>query len=151
MDILPHEKQILEYQKTIQQFKDQNQKNPLFSLDELQKLEKKLDKLKEKSLFIPHSMERVLICRHPNRPRSIDYIHHLCEEFFELFGDRTYSDDHAVIGGLATIDGRKFMVIVKKKGRIQRAVSTAILACSIQKGFRKALRLTQMAENLIYL
>lgn len=147
MDILPHEKQILEYQKTIQQFKDQNQKNPLFSLDELQKLEKKLDKLKEKVYSSLTPWERVLICRHPNRPRSIDYIHHLCEEFFELFGDRTYSDDHAVIGGLATIDGRKFMVIGQEKGKDTESRLHRNFGMLHPEGFRKALRLTQMAEK----
>lgn len=147
MDILPHEKQILEYQKTILQFKEQNQKNPLFSVEELQKLEKKLDKLKEKVYSSLTPWDRVLICRHPNRPRSIDYIHHLCEEFFELFGDRAFSDDHAVIGGLGTIDGRKFMIIGQEKGKDTESRLHRNFGMLHPEGFRKALRLTQMAEK----
>src|SRR5690606_36739103 len=115
MDVLPHEKQIVEYEKTIQQFKEQNQKNPLFSLDELRKLEKKLDKLKEKIYSSLTPWERVQICRHPNRPRSSGYIQNICEEFVELFGDRGFSDDHAVVGGLGKINGRKFMIIGQEK------------------------------------
>src|ERR1700722_21015221 len=116
MDVLPHEKQIVEYEKAIQQFKEQNIKNPILSVEELAKLEKKLDKLKEKVYSSLTPWQRVQICRHPNRPRSIDFIQNMCDEFVELYGDRTFSDDHAVIGGLAKIDERKFVIIGQEKG-----------------------------------
>jgi len=147
MDVLPHEKQIVEYEKTIQQFKEQNQKNPLFSLEEIQKLEKKLDKLKVKIYGSLSPWERVQICRHPNRPRSSDYIQNMCDEFVELFGDRTYSDDHAVIGGLAKIGGRKFMIIGQEKGNDTESRLYRNFGMLHPEGFRKALRLAQLAEK----
>ena len=147
MDVLPHEKQIVEYEKTIQQFKEQNQKNPLFSIDELRKLEKKLDTLKEKTYSSLTPWERVQICRHPNRPRAIDYIQNMCDEFVELFGDRGFSDDAAVVGGLAKIDGRKFMIIGQEKGNDTESRLHRNFGMLHPEGFRKALRLAQLAEK----
>lgn len=147
MDVLPHEKQIVEYEKTIRQFKEQNQKNPLFSLDELVKIEKKLDKLKEKVYSSLTPWERVQICRHPNRPRSIDYIENMCEEFVELFGDRCFGDDHAVVGGLAKIGGRKFMIIGQEKGNDTESRLYRNFGMLHPEGFRKALRLAELAEK----
>lgn len=147
MDVLPHEKQIVEYEKTIQRFKEQNQKNPLLSGEEIRKLEKKLDKLKEKVYSALTSWERVQICRHPNRPRSIDYIHQMCDSFVELYGDRAFSDDHAVVGGLAKIDGRKFIVIGQEKGNDTESRLYRNFGMLHPEGFRKALRLAQMAEK----
>lgn len=147
MDVLPHEKQIVEYEKTIRQFKEQNQKNPLFSLDELVKIEKKLDKLKEKVYSSLTPWERVQICRHPNRPRSIDYIENLCEEFIELFGDRCFGDDHAVVGGLAKISGRKFMIIGQEKGNDTESRLYRNFGMLHPEGFRKALRLAGLADK----
>ncbi len=147
MEFLPHEKQIVDYEKTIEQFKEQNKKNPLLSLDELRRLEKKLDKLKEKVYSSLTAWERVQICRHPNRPKSIDYIHTMCEEFVELFGDRTFSDDHAVVGGLGKIEGRKFVIIGQEKGCDTESRLYRSFGMLHPEGFRKALRLAQLAEK----
>lgn len=147
MDVLPHEKQIVEYEKTIEQFKEQNKKNPLFSIEELQRLETKLDKLKEKVYSTLSPWDRVLICRHPQRPRSINYIESMCDEFTELFGDRTFSDDHAVVGGLALIGGQKFVVIGQEKGCDTESRLHRNFGMLHPEGFRKALRLTQLAEK----
>jgi len=147
MDVLPHEKQIVEYEKAIQQFKEQNVKNPIMSVEELAKLEKKLDKLKEKVYSSLTPWQRVQICRHPNRPRSIDFIQNICEDFVELCGDRAFSDDQAVIGGLAKIDGRKFMVIGQEKGNDTDSRLHRNFGMLHPEGFRKALRLAQQAEK----
>lgn len=147
MEFLTHEKQIIEYEKTIQQFKDQNKTNPLFSVEELHKFEKKLDKLKAKIYSSLTPWERVQICRHPSRPRSIDYIKNMCEEFVELFGDRTYRDDRAVIGGLAMIDGQKFVLVGQEKGNDTATRLDRNFGMLHPEGFRKALRLARLAEK----
>lgn len=147
MDVLPHEKQIVEYEKAIQQFKEQNTKNPLLSVDELSKLETKLDKLKEKIYSSLTPWQRVLICRHPNRPRSIDFIQNMCDEFVELYGDRTFSDDAAVIGGFARIGGEKFVIIGQEKGNNTESRLHRNFGMLHPEGFRKALRLAQLAEK----
>jgi acetyl-CoA carboxylase carboxyl transferase subunit alpha len=147
MDVLPHEKQIVEYEKAIQQFREQNAKNPLLSLEELAKLEKKLDKLKEKIYSTLTPWQRVQICRHPNRPRSIDFIQNICEDYFELYGDRTFSNDNAVVGGLAKIDGRKFMIVGQEKGNNTESRLHRNFGMLHPEGFRKALRLARLAEK----
>ncbi|MCH9620468.1 MAG: Acetyl-coenzyme A carboxylase carboxyl transferase subunit alpha [Chlamydiales bacterium] len=147
MDRLPHEKQIVEYEKTVQQFKKQGEENKLFSGEELQKLEKKLEKLKKKVYSSLSPWERVQICRHPDRPRSIDYIEHLCEDFVELFGDRTFSDDDAVVGGFAKIGGEKFMVIGQEKGCDTESRLKRNFGMIYPEGYRKALRLARLAEK----
>ena len=147
MTILPHEKQILDYEKTIAQVKEQNKKSSIWSKDELGKLENKLDQLKKKVYSELTPWERVAICRHPSRPHGIDYIKNICEEFTELYGDRLYRDDRAVVGGIAKIDGVKFMVIAQEKGcdtesRIQRN-----FGMMHPEGYRKAMRLMRLAAK----
>lgn len=147
MEFLPHEKQIVEYEKTIQQFKEQNKKNALLSTDELHRLESKLEQLKKKVYASLSAWERVQICRHPERPRSIDYIQNISDEFVELFGDRAYSDDHAVVGGLAYIQGQKFILIGQEKGCDTESRLYRNFGMLHPEGFRKALRLAQLGEK----
>jgi len=146
LDILQHEKQIQEYVKAIEHLKKQNQNNPLFN-SEIRKLEQKLEKLKEKVYSELTPWQRVTICRHPSRPHTIDYLKNICESFHELFGDRTFRDDHAIIGGLAKIGGVKCMVIGQEKGFDTESRIYRNFGCVCPEGFRKALRLMKLAEK----
>lgn len=145
--MLTHEKQIQEYEETIAKFKEQNQNNPLLSDAELVKLEKKLAQLKKKVYSNLSPWERVTISRHPQRPRAIDYIKHLCEEFHEIFGDRLYRDDPAIICGLAKIGGVKFMVIAQEKGCDTESRLKRNFGMPHPEGYRKALRCMKMAAK----
>lgn len=146
MDVLPHEKQIYEYIKTIEHLKKQNQNNPLFST-EIRKLEQKLDKLKQKVYSELTPWQRISICRHPQRPRTIDYIKILCETFYELHGDRTFRDDKSIIGGLAVIQGVKYVLIGQEKGNDTESRVYRNFGMVSPEGYRKALRLMKMAEK----
>ena len=95
--MLDHEKQIKDYEKTLTEFKQQNQDNKLWSKDEIKTLEGKLHQLKEKVYSELTTWQRVEISRHPERPRAVDYIKAICEEFTELHGDRSYRDDPSII------------------------------------------------------
>lgn len=147
MELLPHEKQVVEYEKTIAEFKKKNKKNSLLSSSEIQKLERRLDKLKEKIYSDLTPWERVQICRHPSRPRSVNYIEGMCDEFIELAGDRTFRDDPAVVGGFARIQGQKFMLIGQEKGCDTASRVHRNFGMLCPEGFRKALRLAKMAEK----
>lgn len=147
MEMLPHEKQIVEYEKTIAEFKEHHDKEPLFSQRELQSLEEKLDKLKAQVYGKLTPWDRVLICRHPNRPRTSDYIAHITEEFHELAGDRTFRDDLAVVGGFAKIGGVRCVLIGQEKGRDTESRLHHNFGMLHPEGFRKALRLAEMAEK----
>ncbi len=148
MSVLPHERQIKDYEKMIEQLKTQSQsKHALWSENELSSLEKKLGSLKKKVYSELSAWERVAICRHPSRPHTIDYIKNICEDFVELFGDRNFRDDHAVIGGLATIGGEKVVIIGQEKGNDTESRIYRNFGMVNPEGFRKALRLMKMAEK----
>jgi acetyl-CoA carboxylase carboxyl transferase subunit alpha len=146
LETLPHEKQIDEYVKTIDHLKKQNQNNPLFK-NEIIKLEQKLQKLKQKVYSELTPWQRILICRHPLRPHSLDYIQHMCSHFQELAGDRLYGDDHSIIGGLATIDGMKCVILGQEKGNDTESRVYRQFGMLNPEGFRKALRLVNLATK----
>ena len=87
------------------------------------------------------------LARHPSRPYTLDYIRVICDEFQELAGDRAFADDHAIVGGLARIDGRPVMVIGHEKGRDTKSKLKRNFGMPKPEGYRKALRLMQIAER----
>lgn len=145
-DILPHEKQIQEYIKTIERLKKQNQENPLFN-SEIRNLEQKLQQLKQEIFAKLTPWQRVQICRHPGRPHTIDYIKNMCDSFQELCGDRTYGDDRAIIGGIAKIGGMKCVIMGQEKGNDTETRVKHNFGMLNPEGFRKALRLMQLADK----
>jgi acetyl-CoA carboxylase carboxyl transferase subunit alpha len=146
LDILPHEKPIHEYIKTIEHLKKQSQDNPIFRA-EIRKLEQKLEKLKQKVYSELTPWQRILICRHPLRPHALDFFTSLSEKFVELAGDRCFSDDHSMIGGLAKIGGIKCVVIGQEKGHDTESRVYRNFGMLSPDGFRKALRLMRLAEK----
>lgn len=146
MEILAHEKQILDYVKTIEHLKKQNQNNSLFNA-EIKKLEQKLDLLKKKVYSELTPWQRIQICRHQARPQTMDYIKHLCESFQELGGDRTFGNDAAVVGGIGKIDGIKYVIIGHEKGKDTKTRLERNFGMPNPEGYRKALRLIKLAEK----
>lgn len=146
IDTLTHEKRIAEYEKTIERLKKQNKDGALFS-SEIENLEKKLRLLKEEVYSSLNAWERVQICRHPSRPRAVDYLEHLCDPFIELSGDRTFRDDPSIIGGLAYIGDMKCVVIAQEKGNDTESRIHRNFGMMSPEGYRKALRLMKLAEK----
>jgi len=144
---LPHEKQLKEYRSTIEHLKKKVDGNPLFA-NEIERLEQKLDAVKKKVYSRLTPWDRVLICRHPKRPRTVDYIRALIPDFFELHGDRTIGDDKAVIGGIGQIDDMPVMIIGQEKGATTDERVERNFGMVSPEGFRKALRLMQLAERM---
>lgn len=93
--------------------------------------------------------ETVQLSRHPNRPYTLDYIDAITDEgsFLELHGDRNFGDDPAMIGGLATINGEKVMIIGTQKGRTTKERQHRRFGMPNPEGYRKALRLMKLAEK----
>lgn len=89
----------------------------------------------------------VQIARHPDRPQFLDYVNELFSEFDPLHGDRLYGDDGAMIGGLARFDGQPVMVLGQHKGRSTRERIQHNFGMCNPEGYRKALRLFEMAEH----
>ncbi len=91
--------------------------------------------------------DRVLIARHPKRPRTVDYIQHMCDEFEEIAGDRTFGDDPAVVAGFARIGGVKFVLVGQEKGKDTESRMKRNFGYAYPEGFRKALRAMKLAEK----
>jgi acetyl-CoA carboxylase carboxyl transferase subunit alpha len=87
------------------------------------------------------------LARHPQRPYTLDYAAAICDEFQELHGDRMYADDHAIVGGLARLGGRPVVLIGHQKGRDTKERALRNFGMSKPEGYRKALRLMQLAER----
>jgi acetyl-CoA carboxylase carboxyl transferase subunit alpha len=87
------------------------------------------------------------VARHPQRPYTLDYVQRLFTDFDELHGDRTYSDDQAIVGGLARFEGRPVMVVGQQKGRDTKAKVRRNFGMPRPEGYRKALRLMKLAEK----
>jgi acetyl-CoA carboxylase carboxyl transferase subunit alpha len=87
------------------------------------------------------------VSRHPLRPHALDYIQMMFSEFHELAGDRSFSDDAAIVGGLARLDDQPVLVIGQQKGRDTKQKVKRNFAMPRPEGYRKALRLLQLAER----
>jgi len=87
------------------------------------------------------------VSRHPQRPYSLDSINYVFSDFQELHGDRSYGDDPAIVGGLATLDGQSVMVIGHQKGRDIKERQMRNFGMPRPEGYRKALRLFRLAEK----
>ena len=121
------------------------------SIDFSKQIKELIKKLEEKYLEFSEteldSWERIQISRNPQRPYTLDYIQELCTDFVELHGDRLSKDDHAIVGGLATVDGYKIMIIGHQKGRDMESNIFRNFGMASPEGYRKALRLMRMAER----
>ena len=111
-------------------------------------IEKKLEETKRKIYGNLTPWQRVQLSRHPNRPYTMDYIRALCgDTFLELFGDRNFKDDKAMVGGLGKIDGQSYMIIGQQKGYNTKTRQYRNFGMANPEGYRKALRLMKMAEK----
>lgn len=91
--------------------------------------------------------QRVKLARHPERPHTLTYIDELCRDFVELHGDRTFGDDHAMVGGLAAFRGRNVLVLGHQKGTNTRENIDRNFGMPRPEGYRKARRLMELAEK----
>ena len=114
---------------------------------EIKRLQKKSDELTKKTFANLDAWQVSRMARHPNRPYTLDYIEHIFTDFQELAGDRAFADDKAIVGGLARLDGRSVMVIGHQKGRTVKDKVARNFGMPAPEGYRKALRLMQMAER----
>ena len=144
---LDFERPILELQGKIQELKQLAQDERADLGLEIARLERRVARLQEEVFANLTAWQRAQIARHPNRPYSFDYIRSMTTDFIELHGDRGYSDDRAIIGGLARLDGMPLVVIGQQKGRDTKEKLLRNFAMAHPEGYRKALRLMQLAEK----
>jgi acetyl-CoA carboxylase carboxyl transferase subunit alpha len=115
--------------------------------DEIKRLEEKANKLKREIYSKLTAWQRVQVARHARRPYTLDYIDLVMKDFVELHGDRRFADDSAIVGGLASFEGRTVMVIGHQKGRNLNDNLRRNFGMPHPEGYRKALRLMKLASK----
>ncbi|SMN15885.1 Acetyl-coenzyme A carboxyl transferase alpha chain [uncultured Candidatus Thioglobus sp.] len=116
-------------------------------VEELEVLKSKSNTLTKKIFTSLSDWQISQLARHPKRLYTLDYIDDVFEEFTELHGDRAFGDDHAIIGGIAKLDGQPVMFIGQQKGRSTKEKLKYNFGMPRPEGYRKALRLMKMAEK----
>jgi len=147
MNRLDFEKPIIALEKKIQELKGFVLEKKIDLSAEIKRLEEKLEHLKKDTYGNLIPWQRVQIARHPLRPYTLDYINMFMSDFLELHGDRSFSDDQAIIGGFVRLDKHRIVVIGHQKGRDTKENLRRNFGCAHPEGYRKALRLMQLAEK----
>ncbi len=143
---LDFEKPIAELETKIGELREYSTDNVDFS-SEISKLEKKADKLKKEIFSNLTRWQRTQLARHANRPYSLDYIDRIFTDWFEVHGDRNFREDPALVCGFARIEGKPCCVIGHQKGRNTKEKVMRNFAMPNPEGYRKALRVMQMADQ----
>ena len=109
--VLEFEKPILEIQDKIEELKKMSQESGMDLSVDISMLEKEAEEFKKELFSNLDPTHKMQIARHPERPNFMDYVNSICTDFIEMHGDRVGTDDRAIMGGLAKIDGRPVMII----------------------------------------
>lgn len=147
MNHLDFEKPIYDLEQKIVQLKALSLADNDILAKEITNLEARVEELRTKIFTNLTRWQRVQLARHPERPYTLDYIDLMCGDFIELHGDRYYADDKALVGGLATIDGKTVMIMGHQKGRDTKTRQYRNFGMANPEGYRKALRLMKLAEK----
>ncbi len=145
MIYLDFEKDIKKLDIKIKEFEDSKSKDDKDS--KLLKIVEKRDAELQKLYSNLSSWNRVQVARHGNRPHAIDYIETMLTNFVELSGDRMFSDDKAIIGGIGYIDDMPVMVIAHEKGHDTETRLKHNFGMPKPEGYRKAIRLMELANK----
>jgi acetyl-CoA carboxylase carboxyl transferase subunit alpha len=144
---LEFEKPLAELEKKIISLQRKGDRLKPDEYKQLQEAERELRRRAEEIYKNLTSWETVQVARHKDRPYSLDYIHLMCEDFFELHGDRSFSDDHAIVAGPAKLGVENVLLVCHQKGRDMKEKQFHNLGMPHPEGYRKAGRLMQQAEK----
>ncbi|MCV2524776.1 MAG: acetyl-CoA carboxylase carboxyl transferase subunit alpha [Candidatus Lightella neohaematopini] len=150
LEYLDFEQPIIELEKKINLLSTNNGKIKINDVN----LSNKINKLKKRSIELTNKIfsnlnkwQIIQLARHPLRPHTIDYINTIFTDFDELSGDRMFSDDKAIVGGIARLESYSVMIIGHEKGRSIKDKIKRNFGMPSPEGYRKALRLMRMANN----
>lgn len=146
-NFLDFEQPIADLQAKIEELRLVGNDNSLNIGEEIARLQEKSLSLTASIFSNLTSWQIAQLARHPKRPYTLDYIKHIFSEFEELHGDRHFSDDAAIVGGVARLGERPVMIIGHQKGRDVREKVRRNFGMPRPEGYRKACRLMEMAER----
>lgn len=144
---LEFEKSIEDLELKIEELKRLSDGKDIDISSEIKKLEKKVRDLRSDIFSTLTPWQKILVARHPDRPYTLDYVNMICTDFIELHGDRRFSDDLSIVGGLAKIKDIPVIIIGHQKGRGTKERIYRNFGQPHPEGYRKALRLMKTAER----
>ena len=141
------EQPIVELANRIRDLKTFSQEKQIDLSGEINSLEIKLKRLKNKIYSNLNPWQIVQITRYIGRPTTLDYVNLIMHDFVELHGDRLYGDDKAMICGLAKLEGQKIAVIGHQRGKDTKENIMRNFGCANPEGYRKTIRVMHLAER----
>ena len=147
LNFLEFEKPVAELEAKIEELRHVGDDNEINIQDEIDRLETKSRSLTESIFANLKPWQISQLSRHPQRPYMMDYVKRIVDDFMELHGDRTFADDHAIVGGVGRLDKRPVMLIGHQKGRDTKEKLYRNFGMPRPEGYRKALRLMRTAER----
>ncbi|MEW6068024.1 MAG: acetyl-CoA carboxylase carboxyltransferase subunit alpha [Nitrospirota bacterium] len=144
---LEFEKPIEELELKIEELKRVSDGKDIDISSEIKKLERKVKDLHSEIFLALTPWQKTLTARHPERPYTLDYINMITTDFIELHGDRRFSDDPAIVGGIAKINNIPVVIIGHQKGRGTKERIYRNFGQPHPEGYRKAIRLMKLAEK----
>lgn len=145
--LLPFEKPIVELEEKLNELRRFSESKNIDVSEEIRRMEERIAEMRRRIYADLTPWHIVQIARHPQRPYTRDYLQLWKCDFIELHGDRRFADDRAIVGGFARIGGRRVMAIGTQKGRDMKSNVQCNFGCAYPEGYRKALRLMQMADK----
>ncbi len=144
---LDFEKPLAEIERRINNLQRKGERLRPEEQRQLQEAERELSRRTEEIYSKLTAWQTVQVARHKDRPYSLDYIKLMCDDFYELHGDRAFGDDHAIVAGLVRLDGETVMFVCQQKGRDFKERQFRNLGMPSPEGYRKAARLMQQAQK----
>ena len=144
---LDFEKPIAELETRVAELRETANAGELDLDAEIGRLEAKSNKLLRDTYAKLTPWQKAQVARHPERPHFKDYVAGLTDDFLPLAGDRAFADDPAILGGLATIEGRKVVLIGHEKGDDTASRLKHNFGMAKPEGYRKAIRLMRLADR----
>lgn len=145
--VLDFEKPIVEIQKKIDELKKMSEESGMDLDNQIETFEKQAQDYKKELYSKLKPSQKLQIARHPERPKFLDYVELMCEDFIELHGDREGMDDRAIIGGIAKMNSKPVMIIGIQKGKTTKENLEYNFGMPQPQGYRKALRLFKHANK----
>lgn len=141
--LLEFEKPLAELETRINQIRQLADENGVDVSEDIRQLEARSAQLRQEIFTGLSPMQRLQLARHPRRPSTLDYIQAISDDWMELHGDRGGSDDPALVGGVARLDGRPVVIIGHQKGRDTKDNVARNFGMASPGGYRKAMRLME--------
>ena len=144
---LEFEKPVAELEGKLEELRHLSDIGDIKIADEASKLQTKINRALSQIYEKLSAWQTVQVARHPNRPHCVDYIENLIQDFTPLSGDRTYSEDSAILGGLGRFCGQSVVIIGQEKGHDTETRLKHNFGMALPEGYRKAQRLMHLAEK----